>query len=152
MPGAAPQEFLLCSFFGVLKIYSRLKLSSVHVNPNVVSCFVLCTLLHAHFQSNELTPVASDSLYSGLDWIGLDWIETLILPGKAFSHEATLQDTQDTHIHVQITHNTVNQFVNQSNQFVNRSLSAAVDGKGMPLFPLLLEVSPCHPISFDPQS
>ena len=35
--------------------------------------------------------------YSALDWIGLEWIGTLILPGEAFSHEATLPGTQDTH-------------------------------------------------------
>ena len=41
-------------------------------------------------------------------WIGLDWIGTRILPGEAFSHEATLPGTQDGHTYTH-THNTVNQ-------------------------------------------
>ena len=55
------------------------------------------------------------------DWIGLDWN----LPGEAFSHDATLPGTQDTHVHVQITHNTVNQFC-ESVKSVCKSVSLAV--------------------------
>ena len=53
----------------------------------------------------------------------------LILPGEAFSHEATSQVTQNS-TDINITHNTVDQFVNQS---VSQSVRAVLM-VGVPLF------------------
>ena len=61
--------------------------------------------------------------------------------------------TVHTHTHTHTNNTYVTQsisFVNQSNQLVNQSVGST-DGRGVPLFPLLLEVVPCHPILFAPE-
>ena len=90
---------------------------SVHINVHICSiaaysCSIsVCRCSISVYSCLIATCSCSISLYSTVyaSEVTLDWIGTLILPGEAFSHEATLPGTQDTHTYTH-TNNTVNQF------------------------------------------